>query len=556
MSEIINNVAEVLMWDIFLMGVFTLLVLTVGAMWLFAVSAEDFVETLRKLAKKLSVLDLAHAAVAVVVVLTAVYYVGIISNNFSDSWIDESGRKHLFLKPNWLSDDAIKVKYFGRIYRNELDSLGVTVDAKDPDSADADTKDEIVDFYYYAKNKLWKDDVWKSYVLYSQKVINISRVWCLGFFLLLVLALLRFPVCGVRFALLRRQTPRARTDREPRFEVLCSLVVIALAIAGYRAGGDVWQSSEGEIDSKIFGVYRSEFGFPPRLAHLLGTPKDDIRMTELETDRPLDASGVAEFEGHLFIVNDKDNYLYVADPEDSDHTLKLIEVPKFGQTRAKFEDIAFHRESGYFYVTGPHYLTKPGYQRVLRFKLEATDDVWKPTPAETLPISDNILPYMSRVSSVEGLAVAGPRDAPRLYAGIRSRTPGRFTILEFRWEKSEFLPDSSHEIDIVPTHAATNVPYHLSGLTAKSESELLVLASSEDDNNGFHGNRIHTIDMATWKQVRVTREFEVAQKAEGIATWRTSGGREKTAIVFDNDREDTKQPSRLLVTSSINTLGN
>ncbi len=559
MSEIINNVAGTLHWDIFLMGFFTLLFLITAVLWV-SNSRIDFLDKIEDLKNSANSLKLKRAGVGLVITLVVTYYVGIMVNTCSDIWIDKKDGYHLFLKWTWLeeeyrnmyksddavkSDDAIKIRIFEDIYNYK--------------SVQQDYGN-ITRFYYIAKNKLWEKEVWRKYILYSQTMINISRVWCFTFFLSFLVALLRFflylflflQVCVFRKLIKQLYSKAEKTGlvKKLRFDAWLSLLVAGIMLLGYYIGGIVWQSNEEEIDSKIFGVYRSEFGLPPESLFL------NYKVTELVTKEKLEASGIAGFDDHLFIVNDKNSTLYVVNPKYPVCPLTVIEDPGFPQ-KAKFEDITYHPESGIFYVIGAHYSTKRAYQKTFQFKLQPEADSWRPFDIKPISISKYILQYLKGKERVEGLAVAGTSETPKLFIGIRSDKSGQFKIMEFSSGQSGFVLKTSYELPFAPKCASGNVPYHLSGLTAISDTELLVLATSEDADNGFHGNRVYTFDLSSRIQKSVTPEFALAQKAEGItflATTDEHKTKQRIAIVFDNDLKDTGQPSRLLIADSLQAL--
>lgn len=534
--NIINNVAEVLYWDIFVMGLFSIITVGLGLMWLF-LRCNDLLNKVSGFAKKATEQKWMTTAVTALVAVIAIYYVGAIFNTFSDDWIDKGGFSHLYLKGTWMkakydigelgTDDAIKTDVFHSIYGLEKQNPS-----------------DIRDFYYHAKNELWKEEKWREYILYSQTMINISRVWCLALFLTIPLAIARIAVSAYRWRMAPRRKPKEVRDAK---DVILSFVAVAVAVAGYYVGGVVWQSSEVEIDSKIFGVYRSVSEMAPPLVEAIKKTETDWRMSELMAPRKLEASGVAEFEGHLVIVNDRDNALYIADPEILSRQLTVIEVPELPPDRAKFEDVSFHKESGYFYAIGAHFCAKEQYQQTIRFKLEKDKGEWKPTKPERLEISEEILGIICQLperSSIEGIAVTGSDLNPSLYVGVR--TPGRFLILEFSKDRSKFKLGHTHEI--VPRESnPSGTPYHLSGLAVASETSLLILATTEDNTNGFHGNRLYIVDRRDWTVKSVTPEFAIAQKAEGVTIWGDNETGQRVAIVFDNDQEDTKQPSRILI---------
>ena len=534
--NIINNVAEVLYWDIFVMGLFSIVAVGLGLMWLI-LRRKDFLAKVSFLTKKTTEQKWMTAAASVLVAVIAIYYVGAIFNTFSDDWIDKKGIFHLYMKWTWMkpkydnedlgTDQAIKIHMFRRIYGLEKQK-----------------PNDIIDFYYHAKNELWREEEWRKYILYSQTMVNISRVWCLALFLTIPLAIARIVVSAYRWWRAPRRNPSEVRDA---MDVVLSLVTVVVAVAGYYVGGVVWQSSEVEIDSKIFGVYRSVSEIAPPLVEAIKKTEPDWRMTELMVPRMLEASGVAAFKGYLVIVNDRDNALYIADPEDPSRQLTVTEVLELPAERAKFEDISFHEESGYFYAIGAHFSTKDQYQQTVRFKLEKNKDGWKLTKPERLDISEEIMGELCKLqgrSSIEGIAVGGSDFAPTLYVGVR--TPNKFLVLEFSTIQSKFKLGNTHEI--VPRESTpSGTPYHLSGLAVASETGLLILATTEDESNGFHGNRLYTVDTRDWSVKSVTPEFALAQKAEGVTIWGSNEIGQRVAIVFDNDQEDTKQPSRMLI---------
>lgn len=531
--SIINNVAAVLHWDIFVMGLFSIVTIGVSLMWLF-LRRKDFLIKLSVLTEKATKQDWMTTAAGALVTVMAVYYVGTMFNTFSDDWIDMKGAAHLGLKGLWAkemgTDTAIKCEMFKVIYGLEHQN-----------------SEDIKSFYYHAKNELWKKEPWREYILYSQTMINISRVWCLAFFLTI-------PIAGARVLVTMIRWFNDEKDKKEATDILLSVVAVAVAMAGYSVGGFVWKSSEKEIDSKIFSVYRSLSEFVSPFHEAIMETKPYWRMTELrfpgmrEASKMLEASGVAAFEEHLVIVNDRNNSLYIADTDAPSRQLTVIEAPEFPTDRVKFEDVGFHGASGYFYTIGAHFSTEKQFQQTFRFKLEKKEDQWKVTNLDKLKISDEILGELKKLppkkASIEGIAVAGAELKPTLYVGVR--IDGKFPILEFSKVGSTFKLGQVHVI--VPTESTlTDTPYHLSGLAMASETDLLILAATEDGDNGFHGNRLYTVDTRDWRVKSVTPEFALAQKAEGVTLWDSKETGRRVAIVFDNDQHKTRQPSRLLI---------
>lgn len=298
MEDIINNVAGILYWDIFLMGgIFTLIIFSASWIWCscsireFFSKIDSFIKNKKdeqKEDEQKKDMKLPLAVACIIIVLVVIYSTGVMVNTLSDDWIDQDDVWHpLFLKSLWFdksefeikneskkscdnksenktknkskkncdcdkSDDLIKIKTFDDIYgEKELQC----------------PKDKI-NFYYHAKNKLWEHDIWREYIIYSQTIINISRVWCFSFFLLFIFASLRFlirliiwthsKIIWILFIIRRRKKKLAAGVGDAKAEVkkcFFHFMIVVVALLGYLIGGKVWLSSEKEIDNKIFGAY-------------------------------------------------------------------------------------------------------------------------------------------------------------------------------------------------------------------------------------------------------------------------------------------------------------
>ena len=142
-------------------------------------------------------------------------------------------------------------------------------------------------------------------------------------------------------------------------------------------------------------------------------------LAELAAPPNLEASGVAAFRGALIIVNDKDNRLYIADPEAPGSPLTPLDVPDLPSARVKFEAIACHAASGSVFLIGAHIRGSPSgafdpahTRKVYRFELPTEEDAaWTPSAAEALPFSDAILEHGSGNDRVEGFAGAASLSA-------------------------------------------------------------------------------------------------------------------------------------------------
>jgi len=187
MTTIINNIGTFFHWDIFLMGAFTLLMLVLGiSILIYPLSV--FSCFIRRYITYITKLNFKEGSIFVLLVAITIYFSGIMVNTLSDIWIDNSNYTHLQIaKRSWLEDKEVedtdeKIKKF---------SFVNVYNTKEYD------EDEINDFYYHAKHTLINEEhnaTWGDYILYSQVIINISRVWALVFYILVILMFLRFLI--------------------------------------------------------------------------------------------------------------------------------------------------------------------------------------------------------------------------------------------------------------------------------------------------------------------------------------------------------------------------
>jgi hypothetical protein len=536
MTEIVNNIAQVLQWDIFMMGLFMMLVLVTGIVWMTR-STPALHATTRSLLGRVTGSNPLLKSGGLVVLLVVVYYTGVLANTLSDAWID-SDYWHLGLKIFWddkHKDDDIKNYVYGQIFKGQ-----------------PRMPDEVRAFYYDAKNRLWKDDIWRQYILYSQTMVNFARVFCLASMLVIVLAgsrlLLQLGLLLGRSHLLAGIGKGWRPRRAP--EIVVSLLGLFTAVGAYAVGVVVWKDGEVEVDSKVFGIYRTEYG----------SGGSRCRMVEIDGEPRIEASGVAAWPGGLAIVSDKDNRIYLASAPVSATLLPVVGVRGLPENRAKFEDIAYSVEAERFFVIGAHYYNKPDYQQTYSFRLMQSRGGWNAEDVVQIPLAGPILESMeNRRAHVEGLAVVGPRDCQQLFVGIRDEGASLVRILEFSGQGDHFDFCSERALVLNPALSSSGVAYHLAGLFGESPRRLLVLCASEDDQQAFHGNRVFLADLPedlgmALQLTAVTDEFQLAQKAEGLTGLRDVDGRWRYAVVFDNDLEDTHQVSRLMVAESFDAF--
>jgi len=445
-------------------------------------------------------------------------------------------------------------------------------------------EDEINDFYYHAKHTLINEEhnaTWGDYILYSQVIINISRVWALVFYILVILMFLRFLITLYRpcIHLYRKLYDKKKESlRNDIIDIVVSVGLIALCIFGYFIGTTVWKHNEYEIDSKIYGVYKSQIGKTP--LSILKPIFIELNNQKEGKKNNFEASGVTHTKDHIIIINDKDNYLYYSDKDSPKLELKTLEMKEFVD-HPKFEDIFCNIESNDCYVVGAHKNEMDKTYVLYKVKLkneegkltaEHVDELSKFKDGKEQTLKDSITKLLGHPKDdkkwIEGIAVVEDTvdNKQSIYLGIRddNENKGGFELIKIILKDNKIQSVDKLTISLGSESIqkdGMSHEFHLSGLTMLSDSEILILATTEDENNGFHGNKIFKVDLSNCKETICKideyfkgNEFEYAQKAEGISKFKTEyyhSDIEKFVIVFDNDLEDTKQPSRLLIINRI-----
>ena len=285
----------------------------------------------------------------------------------------------------------------------------------------------------------------------------------------------------------------------------------------------------------------------------LEDPTSEVVCFDADGEKAWELSGVAERDGVLFMVDDKTNTIVIYDARTKKKEGSLS--PKeFGKT-LKFEDIAYHRRSDTFFVTGAQYkfVTKEGetvdFQKIIRFTLKKGNE-WKVSNVNEVVLSEGVQvhkpgPPDTRVSA-EGLALVD--DGPGttiLWIGIRSEhVEGKFRVLEYRSNNTSkninlFSFTCQHDFAVCPSRTRGGGRLHLSGLFALTDGSLIVLGTTEDRNNEYLGNVLYRVDTRKWSKSLPGPEFTHDQKAEGIVVWDNYVG-----IVYDNDQKTVSELGR------------
>lgn len=215
-------------FDIFLQGTFLSICLAVGLYLVFNDNLEKLrtSESVGKLSKNIHELTKQIVAIAtlkkmfdsgnqtfkylIIIPLTIVlsFILGILGYGIADEWIDSKTEAHVFLKPLWISDLSLTNDYFERIDLQDA-KIGVFRNYKkriryqsflqvyDP-KGHKPTARTIEQLYFHAKHELIKDEKFYDYIRKSQTLVEYSRVFALGFFILFICGLVNLFIMVVR----------------------------------------------------------------------------------------------------------------------------------------------------------------------------------------------------------------------------------------------------------------------------------------------------------------------------------------------------------------------
>ncbi len=308
---------------------------------------------------------------------------------------------------------------------------------------------------------------------------------------------------------------------------------------------------------------------------------DITNSTTLE-DARIEASAVETIDADgrfLLIADDKTNGLVVVEAATGLRIGAPLTLPAF-PTDAKWEGMA-KDDSGAFYIIGSHNGRTTdeieGHSRLLRFRLTGGGADGKPyaiDPGSVVSYSigdalkieglyNSADPKSNRVK-IEGLTVRtvaknAQGEATRCELIIGLREPDE-PITMYAGEIPAGLPATAENKvslrKLMTFSAGTREATHsqLASIEyAPAWNGFLILTSTEDQNNAYHGNTLWFAPYPAKNAVAATPQkvwvFGPGAKAEGICLQKmeTMGGYSaaRIAIVYDNDPARTKMPSVL-----------
>ena len=114
-----------------------------------------------------------------ILALFPIYFLGVITNQVADIWIDKPAWYHLGLKSLWncygndKTDDRIKCAMYSKVFDCEKKALpGKCKEEKKYSEKANELYHKISDHIVLMKN-----DKFRRYILYSQKQVNVARLW-------------------------------------------------------------------------------------------------------------------------------------------------------------------------------------------------------------------------------------------------------------------------------------------------------------------------------------------------------------------------------------------
>ncbi len=295
-----------------------------------------------------------------------------------------------------------------------------------------------------------------------------------------------------------------------------------------------------------------------------------------KTDGSIEASGVASLgDGtRVLVAHDRVSGLICVDRATGRILGEPVGCAAFpdssdAKKRPKWEALA-QDDEGFYYVIGSHSGTpeeKVARAYLFRFKVEG--DGSEAHPAKIVEssvrrwhVDASIVALLQAEGldstaldkrKIEGLAVRSRR-------GANGRLIERQLVIGLR-EPDDLVRAFSGDITELPADGAAlplarlfsfaagareGVNFQLCSLeyvTNLKSPGYLVLTSTEDEQNGFHGNALWHVPEGRLDAPRLIWEFEPSMKVEGLAALPGAAGR--FVIVYDNDPNKTQIPSRI-----------
>lgn len=269
-------------------------------------------------------------------------------------------------------------------------------------------------------------------------------------------------------------------------------------------------------------------------------------------------------ENRLFVVDNRFNAFGVFDTQGN--RIRYIEHPQ-NLALAEYSAVAPLDDKTLF-VTGSHYHEKNNtrylYPRSVMHRLDLMGETVTASSADTNYSPDRALRATEYYGSspkaqmqIQGLAIDQKHN--RMWIGLSQPLAEDGTILIYQAPLDEFLErKETLEFERVKTEIkpeiepACGTQFHLSDLVYVPDKGLVLLLTADaDEGRRFCSNQIWFMKGGFGPAKLVGKEIAPGNRCTGIALWPTDKWNFRVALVADNNPEETRIPSRLILLDAL-----
>lgn len=276
-------------------------------------------------------------------------------------------------------------------------------------------------------------------------------------------------------------------------------------------------------------------------------------------------TGVAWLDnGKLLVVDQRYNAFHLFDTDG--RRFRFIEFPRI--ISPTFYSGLCRLEDNVFFATGSHYHEKND-RRYLRGRSEMHKIVLEGESLGPDSVVDNYSPDralratrlygQTPVQQMEITGIAMDAKHNRLFLGLSQPVSEKGTVLLFVGPLDKFLArDESIELEpletnlIPPVEPACNVPTYLSDIAYVPGKGVVLLMTAEADGGfRFCSNQIWFMKGGFGPAKLVAQELAPGNRAAGIALRESGDWEYDVALVCDNNPDESKIPSRLVLLKGV-----
>lgn len=500
------------------------------------------------------------------IMVSVIYSFGVTIEHLSDKWTDNS-RQFIF----WIhfppipGDKIIRAKAFKRVNPNMPEkevnlSKEVEKHLEESDIEECEALVKRIDMRYYrAKNRVYRNNNYFTELQGIQRRIDFMRA-----LMFTSIASIISILIGLILSLIPHLTSKNFGSRNPfiqhckKLHKIQLIILFVIMTVFWFLTSFTWEHEEEQFDLRVFGYYNS-------LTNLQTI--DDVALSNSDAKidystfgkgkyRKFEPSGVSKIgkTNSFIIINDKNE-----EPPFSIFQWtgegQLKEVSQFAlKTKDRQVDVfkleaitASRKDPGTFYVITSFDRNEPGYRKLIRFKLDKTNELIN---FEELNLYDPrkiiTLKLKKEWSAIEALALSPEEEY--LFIGVRAigenyETPSyKVIILKYAINDLDKEPEILVSVDL---QGYLGRPEGISSLEYSSElNKFLLLTSFEvgddittikKDQVGGHLwivpeelSKLNSLDQ--WKEFK---RLTFTHKPEGVEVLSAS----KAIVVFDDDND-------------------